>query len=49
VRLADAALLHDSETVSPGTHRLIATCVGAQTQVLHQALPSWARQVLRMA
>ena len=46
VRLADAALLHDSETVLPGAHRLIAACEGANTQVLHEPLPDWARQVL---
>ena len=46
VRLADAALLHDSGTVQPGTHRLIAACEGQRTQVLHQPLPAWARQVL---
>ncbi len=46
VRLADAALLHDSGTVQPGTHRLIAACEGGRTQVLHEPQPVWARQVL---
>jgi predicted ABC-type ATPase len=46
VRMADAALLHDSETVSPGTHRLISACEGARTKVLHEPLPDWAKQVL---
>lgn len=46
VRLADAALLHDSGTVQPGTHRLIATCEGVRTQVLYEPLPAWAREVL---
>ncbi len=49
VRLADAALLHDSGTVQPGTHRLIAACEGVRTQVLHETLPVWARQVLGVA
>ncbi len=46
VRLADTALLHDSETVLPGAHRLIAACAGTSTQVLHEPLPDWARRVL---
>ena len=46
VRLADAALLHDSETVLPGAHRLIAACEKQNTQVLHEPLPAWAKQVL---
>ena len=46
VRLADAALLHDSETVLPGAHRLIATCEKQNTQVLYEPLPAWALQVL---
>jgi predicted ABC-type ATPase len=46
VRLADAALLHDSETVLPGAHRLIAACEKQNTQVLYEPLPVWARQVL---
>jgi predicted ABC-type ATPase len=46
VRLADAALLHDSETVLPGAHRLIAACEKQKTQVLYEPLPVWARQVL---
>jgi predicted ABC-type ATPase len=45
VRLADAALLHDSETVLPGAHRLIAACEKQNTQVLYEPLPVWARQV----
>jgi predicted ABC-type ATPase len=46
VRLADAALLHDSETVQPGAHRLIAACEGQSVQVLYEPLPAWARQML---
>ena len=46
VRLADAALLHDSETVLPGAHRLIAACEKQNTQVLYEPLPNWARHVL---
>lgn len=49
VRLADAALLHDSETVLPGAHRLIAACEKQNTQVLYEPLPSWAYQVLSKA
>ncbi|MFM7331852.1 MAG: AAA family ATPase [Brachymonas sp.] len=49
VRLADAALLHDSETVSPGTHRLVAACEGTKTQVLYEPLPAWTQQVLSLA
>jgi predicted ABC-type ATPase len=46
VRLADAALLHDSETALPGAHRLIAGCEKQNTQVLYEPLPDWAKQVL---
>jgi predicted ABC-type ATPase len=46
VRLADAALLHDSETVLPGAHRLIAACEKQNTQVLYEPLPVWAKRVL---
>lgn len=46
VRLTDAALLHDSETVLPGAHRLVAACEKQNTQVLYEPLPAWARQVL---
>jgi predicted ABC-type ATPase len=46
VRLADAALLHDSHDAAPGTHKLIAACKREQTHILHKPLPQWARQVL---
>ena len=46
VRLADAALLHDSETVLPGAHRLVAACERQRTQILHKQMPAWARQLL---
>lgn len=46
VRLADAALLHDSFDAQPGTHKLVATCEKHNTRILHQPLPQWAQQVL---
>jgi predicted ABC-type ATPase len=49
VRLADAALLHDSFDAQPGTHKLVATCQGQTTQVLHQPLPQWAHTVLQLS
>ena len=48
VRLAGAALLHDSEAVLPGAHRLITACEGASTQVLYEPLPAWAKKMLGM-
>jgi predicted ABC-type ATPase len=46
VRQADAALLHDSFDVTPGSHKLVATCERQNTRILHQPLPQWAQQVL---
>jgi predicted ABC-type ATPase len=46
VRLADAALLHDSFDATAGSHKLVATCERQNTRILHQALPQWAQQVL---
>jgi predicted ABC-type ATPase len=49
VRLADAALLHDSFDAQPGTHKLVATCQGQTTRILHQPLPHWAHTVLQLS
>ena len=46
VRLADMALLYDSQDVAPGTHALVATCRSDTTRVLCQPLPAWAAGVL---
>ncbi len=46
VRRADLAFLYDSEDIEPGTHRLVAYCRGAQTQLQVPVPPRWARQVL---
>lgn len=46
VRLADAAVLYDSQDLTPGTHTAVAICKGTWTQELVQRLPQWARQVL---
>jgi predicted ABC-type ATPase len=46
VRLADAAVLYDSQDVTPGTHTAVAMCKGTWTKELVQPLPQWAQQVL---
>jgi predicted ABC-type ATPase len=46
VRLADAAVLYDSQDVTPGTHTAVAMCKGVWTKELVQPLPQWAQQVL---
>ena len=46
VRLADAAVLYDSQDVTPGTHTAVAMCKGTWTKALVQPLPQWAQQVL---
>ena len=46
VRLADAAVLYDSQDVAPGTHTAVALCKKAWTQELVQPLPGWAQRVL---
>jgi predicted ABC-type ATPase len=46
VRLANAAVLYDSQDVSPGTHTAVALCKKAWTQELVQPLPGWAQRVL---
>ncbi len=49
VRLADAAVLHDSCDAQPGAHKVVATCQGRAIRILHQALPQWAHTVLQLS
>lgn len=46
VRLADAAVLYDSQDVDPGTQTAVAMCKGTWTKELVQPLPQWVQQVL---
>ncbi len=46
VCIADAALLHDSFDITPGSHKLVATCEKKNTRILYQPLPQWAHTVL---
>lgn len=46
VRLADAAVLYDSQDVTPGTHTVVALCKGTWTNELVKPLPQWAQQVI---
>jgi predicted ABC-type ATPase len=46
VRLADAAVLYDSQDITPGTHTAVALCKRTWTQELVQPLPQWTQQVL---
>ena len=46
VRLADVAILYDSEAVSPGTHRAVAICRRNWTEEKVSPLPGWAKTVL---
>lgn len=46
VRLADAAILYDSQAVVPGTHSAVAVCQRDHTQVKVNPLPEWAQRVL---
>lgn len=48
VRQADAAVLYDSQDVTPGTHTAVAICKGTWTKELVQPLPQWAQQILGM-
>ncbi len=48
VRQADAAMLYDSQDVTPGTHTAVAMCKGTWTKEWVQPLPQWAQQVLGM-
>jgi predicted ABC-type ATPase len=46
VRVADAAILYDSQDVTPGTHTAVALCKKDWTQELVQPLPAWAQRTL---
>jgi predicted ABC-type ATPase len=46
VRLADLAILYDSEAVSSGTHRMVAICRRDWTDEKVSPLPLWAKAVL---
>jgi len=46
VRMADAAVLYDSQDIAPGTHTAVALCKKAWTQELVQPLTAWAQRVL---
>jgi predicted ABC-type ATPase len=46
VRVADAAVLYDSQDVTPGTNTAVALCKKDWTQELVQPLPAWAQRVL---
>lgn len=46
VRLVDVAILYDSETVSPGTHRAVAICRRDWIEKKVDPLPAWAERVL---
>ena len=49
VRMADAAILYDSEAVAPGTHTAVAICKRDWTQEKVNPLPEWTQRVLRGA
>jgi len=46
VRMADAAVLYDSQDVTPGTHTAVAICKGNWSKELVYPLPLWVQQVL---
>lgn len=46
VRMADAAVLYDTDGHWPDTQTAVALCKGRWTQVLVNPLPQWAAQVL---
>lgn len=46
VRLADLAILYDSQDVKPGTHTAVAVCTRDWTQENVNPLPQWAQKVL---
>ena len=46
VRLADLAILYDSQGVTPGTHTAVAICKRDWTQKNVSPLPEWAQSVL---
>ena len=49
VRLADVAILYDSEAVSAGTHKMVAICRRDRTEERVRPLPAWALTVLSTA
>jgi predicted ABC-type ATPase len=49
VRLADLAILYDSEVVSPGTHKAVAICRRDWVEEKVSPLPDWAKSVLHDA
>ena len=49
VRLADLAILYDSEAVSPGTHRAVAICQRNWTEEKVNEMPAWSQRVLNVA
>lgn len=46
VRLADVAMLYDSQGAEVGAHTLVAVCRKDQTRVTVQLLPNWTQQML---
>ena len=46
IRLADVAILYDSEAVSSGTHKMVAICTRDWTEQKVRSLPGWAKEVL---
>ncbi len=48
VRLADVAVLYDSEAAGPRMHRLVAICRRDSTQNMSNPFPSWANSVLQL-
>ncbi len=48
VRIADVAMLYDSQDAAPGTHTLVAICKQNTSHAVHQPLPAWAQQVLAL-
>ena len=49
IRLADVAILYDSEAVSAGTHKMVAICRRDWTEEKVSPLPGWAKKVLNDA
>ena len=47
VRLADLAVLYDSEAVNLGTQRIVAICRGNSTENIVNPFPAWAESVLQ--
>lgn len=47
VRLADLAVLYDSDAVIPGTHRIVAVCRPDSKEEKVNPIPLWSQSVLR--